>query len=152
MAKTYEEPFPDTKELFDAAILNGGLTNVNIHVCVDNSLKEIYKVTNVNDYNKHLSGYDVTIFLNESVFDQLTEEQRKLQVDDSLASISYDMDKGKMVINKPDVKTFSGILSKYSFTEYDKLRETIKSIYDNKKQEEDEIKATAEKAKKTKQY
>ena len=152
MAKTYQEAYPETIALFEKAILNANLTQINIHICVDNSLKEIHKVSKLNDYSKHLTNYDVTVFLNEDVFEQLTEEQQELAIDDALAPIGYDMERGKMVISKPDVSTFSGILAKHGFDAYDVLRETIKSIYQKKKEDEDAEKATTEKAKKSRAY
>ena len=97
---------------------------------------------------KFRTGDDVIIVLNEKIFDQLTTEQRLIVVEESLSSIHYDMENDKLVISKPDVVTFSGVLSKHTFAVWDVLRESIKTLYAAEKQAEDEAKAATAKPKK----
>jgi hypothetical protein len=86
--------------------------------------------------------------LNEKIFEQLTPEQRRIVVEESLAGIHYDTENDKLVITKADVVTFSGILSKYSFDVWNVLQESVKTLYNAEKQAEDEAaSATSKKAK-----
>lgn len=148
MAK-YEEPFEDTQDLYNQAIEAAGLTDtVNIKILASNKAKEIFKVAKASDLLNYRTGDDVTIFLNEKVFEQLTAEQQLIVVEESLSAISYDSEKDVVVISKPDVQTFSGVLAKHTFETWNILRESIKSVYDAEKQAEDEAKNATSKGKK----
>lgn len=141
MAK-YEEPFEETIDLYNQLIEQAGLSNfVNITILTNNKAKEIFKVNKANELLKYRTGDDIIIVLNETIFDQLTDEQRIIVAEESLASIHFDSDKDKIVISKPDVVTFSGILAKYSFDTWNVLKESITTLYNAEKQEEDETQA-----------
>jgi hypothetical protein len=154
MAK-YEEAFEDTQDLYNQVINDIGLNNyINITVLVNNRAKEIFKVNKANELLKYRTGDDIIIVLNEKIFEQLTPEQRRIVVEESLASIHYDTENDKLVISKADVVTFSGVLSKHTFQTWDTLRESIKTLYEVEKQAEDEAAANAKasKASKAKAY
>lgn len=136
MAK-FEEPFIDTVALYDEKIKAIGLDQfINIVVVTNNTAKEIFKVTKANELLKYRTGDDVLIVLNEKIFDQLEDVQKHILVEESLASIHFDTEKDKLIITKPDVVAFSGILSKYSFDTWTVLHESIKSLYDADKNDE----------------
>jgi hypothetical protein len=148
MAK-FEEPFEDTQDLFNEVIKTAGLDQyVNITILANNKAKEIFKVNKANDLLKHRTGDDIIIVLNEKIFEGLTDEQRRIVIEESLASIHYDMENDKLVISKPDVVTFSGVLSKHTFDKWEALRESIKTLYAAEKQVEDEAANATSKGKK----
>lgn len=141
MAK-YEEPFEETQDLYNQLIEQAGLSNfVNITILTNNKAKEIFKVNKANELLKYRTGDDIIIVLNEKIFDQLTDEQRTIVAEESLSSIHFDSEKDRIVISKPDVVTFSGILAKHSFDKWNVLRESITTLYNAEKQEEDEVAA-----------
>lgn len=141
MAK-YEEPFEETQDLYNQLIEQAGLSNfVNITILTNNKAKEIFKVNKANELLKYRTGDDIIIVLNEKIFDQLTDEQRTIVAEESLASIHFDSEKDRIIISKPDVVTFSGILAKHSFDKWNVLRESITTLYNAEKQEEDEVAA-----------
>lgn len=145
MAK-YEEPFEETQDLYDQLIDRANLSNyVNITILTNNKAKEIFKVTKANELLKYRTGDDIIIVLNEKIFDQLTQEQRIIVAEESLASIHFNTEKDRIEISKPDVVTFSGILSKHTFDKWNTLRESITTLYNAEKQEEDEAKAITSK-------
>ena len=148
MAK-FEEPFEDTQDLFNEVIKAAGLDQyVNITILANNKAKEIFKVNKANDLLKHRTGDDIIIVLNEKIFEGLTDEQRRIVIEESLASIHYDMENDKLVISKPDVVTFSGVLSKHTFDKWEALRESIKTLYAAEKQVDDEASNATSKGKK----
>jgi hypothetical protein len=141
MAK-YEEPFEETQDLYNQLIERAGLSNyVNITILTNNKAKEIFKINKANELLKYRTGDDIIIVLNEKIFDQLTQEQRVIVAEESLASIHFNTEKDKIEISKPDVVTFSGILAKHTFEKWNVLRESITTLYNAEKQEEDEAKA-----------
>lgn len=152
MAK-YEEPFEETQDLYNQVITRAGLSNlINVTILANNTAKELFKVNKANDLLKFRTGDDVIIVLNEKIFDKLTPEQRVIVVEESLSSLSYDTEADKLIITKPDVVTFSGVLAKHTFATWDVLRESIKTLYAAEKQAEDEAKAATAKPKKQGAY
>jgi hypothetical protein len=138
MAK-FEQPFEDTKTIFDTLIIEANLDrNVTIEVLVNNKQKEIYKLIKTNDLTKYKTGVDVFIVINEKVFDQLSDAHKIIISDEALAGIHYDFEKDKLIIGKADFTTFSGLLQKYGADECVELKELIKLIYSQEKQEEAE--------------
>ncbi len=141
MAK-FEEPFEDTQALYNRLITAAGLDNfVNVKVSVNNKAKELFKVSKANDYLKYRTNDDVSVILNEKIFEGLTPEQKIIAVEESLSAISFDVEKDTLTISKPDVVTFSGVLSKHTFETWNALRESIKTLYAAEKEEEDKIAA-----------
>lgn len=148
MAK-YEEPFEDTAALFNQVIDRANLGNfITIRILTNNKAKEIFKVSKCSDIEQFKTGDDINIFINERILEKLTPEQKLIVAEESIASISFDTENDKIVINKPDVVTFSGVLRKHTFATWNVLRESIKTLYSAEKQAEDESKAQTEKAKK----
>ncbi len=141
MAK-FEQPFEDTKVIFDSLITSTNLDRfVTIKVLVNNRLKEIGKVVKANDLIKYETGADVYIILNERVFDQLDEVQKVIIAEELLAGIYFDTEKDKLVIKSADVKTFSGLLKKYGAKQYLDLHELITLIYGQENNSEVEAEA-----------
>lgn len=135
MAK-FNEPFEETQALFDEKIIAAGLDQtVNITIVVNDSAKEIFKVNKANELLKYRTGDDIIIVLNEKIFDQLPTEHRHIVAEEALASIHFDAEKDKLIISKPDVITFSGVLSKFTFDTWNVVRESIKTLYQAEKEE-----------------
>lgn len=129
MAK-FEEVFEDTQDLFNGAVDQiDNLREVNIKILANNRLKEIGKVIKANDLLKHMTNEDIIILLNETVFEQLSDEQKEMVIEELLAQVYFDDEKGKVVIIKPDVNTFSLFLRKYGYDKYETLHESIKAIF-----------------------
>lgn len=134
MAK-FEEPFEETQDLYTQLIDRAGLSNyINITILANNKAKEIFKVNKANELHRYRTGDDIIIVINEKIFDQLTPDQRVIVVEESLASIHYNMEKDKIEITKPDVVTFSGILSKHGFDTWNVLQESVKTLYNTEQE------------------
>jgi hypothetical protein len=141
MAK-FEQPFEDTKAIFDGVIVNADLDrNVTIEVLVNNRQKEIYKPIKTNDLTKYKTGIDIFLVINEKVFDQLTEVQKVIIADEALSGIHYDNEKEKLIVSKTDFTTYSGILRKYGAEQCIELKELVKLIYAQEKNSEVETEA-----------
>ena len=59
------------------------------------------------------------------------------------------LDSDKLTINKPDITTFSGVLRQYSIDDYISICESIKTLQEQKKIQEDAAKQAAKKSKVT---
>lgn len=148
-----EQPFEDYQELYNNAIDNANLSQyMNITILVNDKAKEIFKVARCCETEKTKTGDDINIIINQKLLEGLTPEQRIVVIEESLASIHFDTEKNAIVISKPDVITFSGILSKHTFQAWNVIRESIKTLKAKEKQAEDEAKAATEKPKGKKSF
>lgn len=136
---TYETPFEDVEQLFKTVIREAHLENdLVITVISNNAAKKIFEVQKASDLVKFRTEDDVFIIINETIFEQLTEEQQRIIAEQAVTYISYDSDKGKVVITKPDFIEHTGILEKFGFEKINVLKESIKSLYDADKEKEAE--------------
>ena len=139
MAK-FEEPYEDIESLFNDIITNHSTLppSVNIKLLADNKLKKIFKVMRANDLVKYRTGDDVFIIINQNIFERLEEQQQMIVAEEAVAYIGYDIDKDKLILTEPDFLAHSGILRKHSFEVIERVRETIKSLYEAENQSENE--------------
>lgn len=137
MAK-FEDVYEDTLDFFNQQINNSGIPAfINIKILSNKNIKDFGSVTKTQDIVKFMTDYDVVIQINEPIFDQLEELQKTYIVKDLLARIVYDMEKDKLVVNQPDVSTFSGVLRQYDIDTYLGIKESIVTLLEQKKIEED---------------
>ena len=116
---------------------------VEIEVLCNNKQKELFKVAKSNDIVEVLTeGTNFAILFNEEIFDGLPEDMQKLSILESIAGISVS-ESDTVSLNKPDFCTHTGMLMKYGFDEMNKLRESVQSLFDAKKQREDDEKAAS---------
>ena len=95
-------------------------------------------------------GINFVVVVNEEIFDQLSDEQQRLIFHECLAGVGYDSEKDVITFDKPDFSTFTGLLEKFGHNDIIVLKESIKSLYDEKKQREEEEKAARKEKRKKK--
>ena len=149
MAK-YEKVSDDIQKVFDGVLDATSIPQwLVFEVLTNNTQKDIYVVKKMSDLFESLTdGLNFVIVINEEILDQLDVEQQKVLFDECLAGVSVS-DSDAVSYNKPDFTTFRGVLEKYGHESIITIKESIKSLYDAKKQQEDEEKA-AKKASKGK--
>jgi hypothetical protein len=138
MAK-FNEVYEDTQELFSNFINQiDSLSEVSVKILGNDRLKEIGKVVKANDLLKHMTNEDAIVILNEKIFEQLEQEQKMMVVEELVARLYFDSEKGKLSIINPDVNTFSLLLRKYGYDKYEVLHESIKALFAQEAEEEAE--------------
>jgi len=143
MAK-FEEVYQETIDVFKTHITKSNIPGfIKIKLLSNNTLKDFGSVTKSQDIIKFMTDYDVIIQINEPIFDQLQGDQKEYVVKDLLAHIVYDMEKDKLAIAQPDVTTFSGVLRQYDIDMYIGIKESIVSLLEEKKIQEDLAKQSA---------
>ena len=83
------------------------------------------------------AGYES---VNELIFEQLEEQHQLLVAEEAITSIVYDIEKDKISLKRGDVGitkrgAFSGILKKYGPETYEVVQESVKTLYNTKKEE-----------------
>ena len=113
-------------------------------------LKEAYELKKQSDLVSYLAdGINMVLIINEDVFDKLTDEQKKILLEEALNGILVN-DSDKIIVEKPDFSTHTGILQKHGVETMVSLKETVKAILSEKriKDEEDKQMSTPKKKKK----
>lgn len=100
--------------------------------------KEVYQIKKSNELTHILSnGIDITVILNDDIFDALEDNQKEIIIFEALNGIVVN-DSDKISIEKKDFTTYTSILEKFGSEEIIKLNESIKSLYDKQNQEEEQ--------------
>tara|TARA_R110002110_G_scaffold103088_3_gene260785 strand:+ start:827 stop:1279 length:453 start_codon:yes stop_codon:yes gene_type:complete len=142
----FEEVYEETVEIFTTHIKKSAIpTFIKIKLLSNNTIKDFGVVSKSQDIIKFMTDYDVIIQINESIFDQLENGQKEYIVKDLLARIYYDMEKDKLSINQPDISTFSGVLREYDIDVYLGIKESIVTLLEEKKIQEDLAKQASKK-------
>jgi hypothetical protein len=136
------ELMDDTVSLFYKIVDESAIPNwVEIKVFCDNNQKKVYKVQKTNDVTEKLSdGVNVTIIFNEDILTQLPTDMQLMCIKEALHGIVVD-ENDKLKVEKPDVETHSGILHHFGQDAVIQMKESIRSLYDKKKQRDEEEKA-----------
>tara|TARA_R110000782_G_scaffold217976_1_gene305355 strand:- start:128 stop:559 length:432 start_codon:yes stop_codon:yes gene_type:complete len=134
----FEEPFDSTKSVFKAVIDFTELHKVlTFDIITNNKLREVFKTAKTNDYEKHRTGVDIKIFINEEVFEMLDEVQQNIVVEEALAYVEYNYEKDTVKINKPDVMGHSGVIGKFGDKLYLNTLTIIKEAFNSLKEQKE---------------
>jgi len=116
---------------------------INFEVLCNEKQKELYKITKLNDVVEILTeGVNFAVIFNEGILDELPAEMQDMAIIECLAGVCVN-DNDVVSLEKPNFNTFTGVLQKYGHESVIQLKESIKSLFDKKKQLEDEQKAAS---------
>jgi hypothetical protein len=141
MAKI-EKASEDAVQLFDEVREKTTIPQwIQFEVLNNDKQKELYKITKSSDVVEVLTeGVNFAVVLNEEILDALPVDMQEMAIEECLAGVSVN-DSDVVSLNKPNFNTHTGMLQKFGHEEMITLHESIKSLYDDKKQREDEEKA-----------
>jgi hypothetical protein len=137
MAK-FEHPTEDTVKAIDDVFLAliEERYGVRFNVLVNNDQKEVFKVKKYTADIKFAFGYDFQIVINEVILEGLDPVQQNLCIQEELAGVSYDPEKDMVNVKKGDFTSYSGFVEKHTYDKLKTLRESVKSLYDKKKEDD----------------
>jgi hypothetical protein len=114
---------------------------VQFEVLCSDKQKELYKIIKMNDLIEILTeGLNFAVVFNEEILEQLPEDQQTMAINECLAGVCVS-ENDTVSLEKPNFSTYRGVLEKYGHDPIIVLHESIKSLFDAKKQKEDEAKA-----------
>ena len=79
----------------------------------DDKQKTLIKIIKVPDRYSILLKSELLISFNEDYFDKFDDEVRNILIEQELALIEFNIDKGTLKIVKPDLITSTGIIKRY---------------------------------------
>jgi hypothetical protein len=94
----------------------------------DNKQKTLIKIIKVNDRYCSLLHADMLISFNEDYYDAFDDEAKDILIDQELALVEFDMEKGTIKIGKPDLITSSGIIKKYGVDAVERANQ-VRDLY-----------------------
>jgi hypothetical protein len=142
MAKI-EKASQDVVELFDEVRNETSIPNwVMFEVlCNNKQKKDVCKIFKSSDILEVLTeGVNFVVIINEEILDTLPDELKRMAIMECITGVNVS-ESDSLSLDKHDFNTYTGVLQRYGHEEIIKLHESIKSLYDNKKQKEDEEKA-----------
>lgn len=151
----YQDVSEETMKLFNDVLDTTSISpnEVEFRVLHSDAItgENIYEVKKQTDLQSFLSeGVNIAVVINEDLLDLLEEDQKVILIEEALNGIHV-ADSGKITIEKPDFNTHTGILQKHGIETMVRLKESVKSLIDEKKRKESEAKAEA-KPKKIKKW
>ena len=153
MAKI-EKASQDMEDLFDKVKDTTTIKDwLKFEVLCNNKQKELYKIVKTNDIVEILTdGVNFAVVFNEEVLDQLPADMQEMAISECLAGVAVSESDAVSLV-KPDFNTYTGVLKKYGDNSIIVLHESVKSLFDAKKQKEEEDKAATKgkRGRKTKQ-
>lgn len=141
MAKI-EKASEDVVNLFDGVREKTNIPQwLLFEVLCNNKQKELYKITKLNDVVEVLTdGVNFSVVINEEILDELPSDMQEMALEECLAGVSVS-ETDAISLEKPNFNTHTGVLQKFGHESVITLHESIKSLYDAKKQREDEERA-----------
>jgi len=150
MAKI-EKASNDVVALFDSVRNKTSIPQwIIFEVLCNDKQKELYKIVKANDIIEVLTeGVNFVVVLNEEILEGLPLDMQETAIDECLAGVCVS-DSDAVSLEKPNFNTHTGVLQKYGDNTIISLHESIKSLFDDKKQREDAEKARTKKGGKRK--
>lgn len=141
MAKI-EKASEDVVNLFDEVREKTSIPQwIEFVVLCNNKQKELYKIVKTNDIVEILTeGLNFAVVFNEEILDELPADMQEMAIVECLAGVSV-TESDAVSLEKPNFNTHTGVLQKYGHESIITLHESIKSLFDAKKQKEDEERA-----------
>lgn len=102
----------------------------------DDKQKTLIKIVKIADRYAKLLSADLLVSFNEDFFDAFDDEAKNILIDQELALIEFDMDKGTLKIGKPDLITSSGIIKKYGVDPVQRANQ-VKDLYKDQQLEQE---------------
>jgi len=141
MAKI-EKASEDVVNLFDGIRDKTSIPHwIQFEVLSNTKQKELYRIVKTNDIVEVLTeGVNFAVVFNEEILDELPTDMQEMAIMECLAGVSIS-ESDTVSLEKPNFNTHTGVLQKYGHESIITLHESIKSLFDVKKQREDEEKA-----------
>jgi len=90
--------------------------------------KALISIKKVPDNYSVLIDADLLITFNEDFFDAFDDDSKRILIDQELAKIEFNTEKGTLKIVKPDLVTSSAIIKKYTLEKVERANQ-VKDLY-----------------------
>jgi len=102
----------------------------------DDKQKTLIKICKINDRYVSLLNAELLVSFNENFFDAFDDEIKNILIDQELALIEADLDKGTIKLGKADLITSYGIISRYGVEAVERANK-CRDLYNSQQAEKD---------------
>jgi predicted house-cleaning noncanonical NTP pyrophosphatase (MazG superfamily) len=114
MSDRYDDISDDIKDKFLEIVEKKAFnTKIGFAFVSDSKLKKLVKVSKLTEVYNFLLNKEILVYINEDIYDKLEEDIVEILFDQEIEKITFDYEKGKIIMDKPDLVTFSPLLAKY---------------------------------------
>ncbi len=115
MSKYYELSEDTIKSFVDVYKKKSFFSEIKFDFIGCESQKSLIKISKIPDNYAMKMEKDLLVTINEDLFIKFDDESIDILCEQELDKISINLDSGKIKMVKPDVNTFSSLISKYGF-------------------------------------
>jgi hypothetical protein len=106
----------------------------------DDKQKTLIKIVKIADRYSTLLHADLLISINEDFFDAFDDEAKNILIDQELALVEFNLEKGTLKIGRPDLITSSGVIRKYGVDAVERANQVKDLLKDQQLDQEKENK------------
>ncbi len=91
---------------------------LNIVFIGDSKLKKLIKIKKYNDEDRFITGNDIKIIINKSIWDLIEKDDQKaveVLIKEEFDAISVNLETGKIKVDKPRFNTNKNLIEKYGY-------------------------------------
>jgi hypothetical protein len=96
--------------------------------------KELVKVKKISDDYSFRMGKDIMVYVNEDLFVAFDDESITILIEQELDKIQVNLDSGVIKLIKPDLNTFSTLITKYGVESVGKANQ-VQELYSQQKKD-----------------
>ena len=103
----------DTISVFNEIVRKKCLNDVAFQFMGNDSQKMVVKISKLADQYEYLLNKHILVSINEVLMSQFDDESISILFEQEIDKISFDLEKGKVKLVKPDISTFSSLIKKW---------------------------------------
>jgi len=98
------------------------------------SQKNLIKISKISDQFSFILEKDLLVSINDNLMSVFDEESIQILIEQEIDKISINIDSGKIKLVKPDLTTFSSLITKYGIDKITKANR-VEELYDQQKKD-----------------
>jgi len=128
MSKFYEISEDTKKDFFDIFNKKSFPLSLNFQFVGSESQKNLIKISKISDQFSFLMNKDLLVSINEDLMSVFDQTSITILIEQEIDKINMDIKSGKIKMVKPDLSTFSSIISKYGVEKVAKANQ-VEELY-----------------------
>ena len=102
----------------------------------DDKQKTLIKIVKIADRYAKLLNADLLVSFNEDFFDAFDDEAKNILIDQELALVEFDLEKGTLKLGRPDLITSSHIIKKYGVDAVERANQ-VRDLFNQQQMDEE---------------
>lgn len=135
----YYEISDDTIEKFNSIFSKKSFPiSVKFQYLGNEKQKNLIKISKVPDQFSFVLGKELLVSINEDLMNKFDEDSINILMEQEINKISINIDSGKIKLIKPDLTTFSSLISKHGIEKVGRANQ-VEELYNQQLQDDKEV-------------